>query len=97
MAARRGWEFRVITSDAIDKAGRLRCSAGFQPAVSPISNRQDVDNNRCAALNGASAGWKHRDTAGWKPALRKSGLHLSPVRLFSSAPVAGNTAWEHLD
>src|SRR5437868_15321087 len=52
-------------------------SAGFQPAVSPISNRQNVAQDRCAGFIGASAGWKRCDTAGWKPALRPTGRTLS--------------------
>ena len=41
------------------------CSAGFQPAVSPTSSRQAVGQ----ALR--SSGLETRDTAGWKPALRR--------------------------
>jgi len=42
---------------------------GLEPAVSPISNRQNVAVTVAPASFGASAGWKHCDTAGWKPAL----------------------------
>ena len=54
----------------VDKVRPFRRSAGFQPAVSPISNRQIVAVTVAPSLSGASAGWKHCDTAGWKPALR---------------------------
>src|SRR5258708_6294657 len=49
----------------------LRRSAGFQPAVSPISNRQAVDCHWHAGTYARHAGWKLCDTAGWKPALRR--------------------------
>jgi hypothetical protein len=47
-----------------------RSSAGFQPAVSPISNRQASGNTRPAKSSARFAGSKHSDTAVWKPALR---------------------------
>src|SRR5438552_7863571 len=40
---------------------------GFQPAVSPISNRQHVLQPSALCKFKARAGWKHCDTAGWKP------------------------------
>src|SRR5437660_1740574 len=45
-----------------------RRSAGFQPAVSPISNRPSVAVTLELGIGEAPAGWKHCDTAGWKPA-----------------------------
>ena len=47
-----------------------RFPTGFQPAVSPISNRQHVLQPSALCKFKARAGWKHCDTAGWKPALR---------------------------
>ena len=41
-----------------------RRSAGFQPAVSPISNRQRVDVQQRPQTGLRSAGWKPCDTAG---------------------------------
>ncbi|HYV28422.1 MAG TPA: 2-oxoacid:acceptor oxidoreductase family protein, partial [Candidatus Eisenbacteria bacterium] len=58
------WEFFLSLPDP----DRRFCSAGFQPAVSPTSSRQD------AADKEAIGGLDTRDTAGWKPALR---LHHS--------------------
>jgi len=72
---------------AEEPGGGQSRSAGFQPAVSPISNRQ---HDRCAGSIGASAGWKHCDTAGWKPALRPTGRTLSIVlsgKLAQCGPV----------
>jgi hypothetical protein len=40
------------------------------PAVSPISNRQASEQLEIVCVLNAHAGWKHCDTAGWKPALR---------------------------
>src|SRR5712691_10125682 len=37
-----------------------------QPAVSPISNRQGVENTRRRGTFARFAGWKHCDTAGWE-------------------------------
>src|SRR3989440_2782687 len=49
---------------ANDKAVQFECGAGFQPAVSPISNRQSVATLGRLGSFGASSGWKHCDTAG---------------------------------
>ena len=49
---------------ADDKAVQFECGAGFQPAVSPISNRQSVATLGRLGSFGTSAGWKHCDTAG---------------------------------
>src|SRR5712671_1616351 len=77
-------------------------SAGFQPAVSPICNRQTVENIRRARTFARFAGWKPCDTAGWKPALRgglncleasPAGMPALPVTelltAFTRANVAG--------
>jgi hypothetical protein len=44
-------------------------SAGFQPAVSPVSNRQTAANLDAFEF-AKPCGLEIRDTAGWKPALR---------------------------
>jgi hypothetical protein len=50
--------------------GLLPRSAGFQPDVSPISNRLCYDRFRVRTeLFHRPAGWKPCDTASWKPAL----------------------------
>src|SRR5258707_234208 len=48
---------------------RRGSSAGFQPAVSPISNRQDSRHLGRERTRRNLASWKASDTAGWKPAL----------------------------
>jgi prepilin-type N-terminal cleavage/methylation domain-containing protein len=53
-----------------------RCSAGFQPAVSPTSSRQTV------VPRPAAGGLETRDTAGWKPALRGSGPAFTLIELL---------------
>src|SRR5260370_38669425 len=56
----------------LSSPGRLsavRSSAGFQPAVSPISNRQAVHVLPGTVGIVRLAGWKHCDTAGWETAL----------------------------
>jgi hypothetical protein len=58
-------------------------SAGFQPAVSPISNRQIAGSRRALPRLRAFGGLKTRDTAGWKPALRvaaKAGVLAHKMR-----------------
>src|SRR6266567_3564091 len=69
--------------------GRQARSAGFQPAVSPISNRQGVENTRRAETFARFAGWKPCDTAGRKPALRREVSSRFANRLghFSAAVV----------
>jgi hypothetical protein len=52
-------------------------SAGFQPAVSRISNPQIADNPVVLGINTACR-MEFGDTAGWKPALRLGGvIHLA--------------------
>ena len=51
---------------AIDRVGPVYRSAGFQPAVSPIFNRQIVAMTTCVGFVGAPAGWKHYDAAGFR-------------------------------
>src|SRR5258708_4000504 len=65
---------------------RQQGSAGFQPAVSPISNRQCTAGHVCAEVFERRAGWKHCDTAGWKPALR------FVIRVFHASPLLANVA-----
>src|SRR5258708_36301113 len=48
---------------------RLDGSAGFKPAVSPISNRQGPRANGSAIAHERAAGWKPCATALWKPEL----------------------------
>src|SRR5260370_4310363 len=61
----------------------VRSSAGFQPAVSPISNRQAVHVLPGTVGIVRLAGWKHCDTASWKPALLglapRPGSHVGTV------------------
>ena len=59
-------------------AVKLFRSAGFQPAVSPISNRQTVRTFQ-RAWKSDSAGWKPSRirSKGWKPALRLGGTTMS--------------------
>jgi hypothetical protein len=59
--------FRAEPHDAAHEA--LERSAGFQPAISPISNRRELGLDERARIAERSAGWKPCDTAGWKPAL----------------------------
>jgi hypothetical protein len=39
-------------STTVNRTSRIRRSAGFQPAVSPISNRQGVFSGRCSLNSG---------------------------------------------
>jgi len=64
-------EFRERTQGC----GQSR-SAGFQPAVSPISNRQNVAMTVRGPIATPAAG-STGDTAGWKPALRTNWRSLS--------------------
>src|SRR5713101_695178 len=79
-------------------------SAGFQPAVSPISNRQAVRQLPGTVGIVRLAGWKHCDTAGWKPALlcmaRQSGSHLvngSPLAGFRLTRIRGAGSFDSGD
>ncbi len=57
---------RVVT---VFSEVRVRRSADFQSAVSPISNRLGMRRSARVSTGQTSAGWKPCDTAGWKPAL----------------------------
>src|SRR5882672_7496587 len=60
---------------------RFSRSAGFQPAGSPISNRQDVRQVVSPPNIRRLAGWKPCDTAGWKPALQRLSSFEFPIRV----------------
>src|SRR5438105_11520940 len=56
-------------------------SNSFQPAVSPISNRQPCESFSAIHYFEDFAGWKPCDTADWKSALlRRSGLGVQSAK-----------------
>ncbi len=70
----------------------LSRSADFQSAVSPISNRQGVENTTRAGTGRAASGLQTRDTAGCNPALRVEFLgDKNPV--VEKPTWSQNTVW----
>src|SRR5258708_17865195 len=83
-------------------ASRCNCrrSAGFQPGVSPISNRQRVNCDRRAGTSSPLASWKPCDQprklsgdTGWRPALRVFALALPLFALSQDAFAIGQTQY----
>src|SRR5258706_6494320 len=63
---------------AVDKVGQLQRSAGFQPAVSPISNWQRVASKLASDISARPQAGSPAIQQVWKPALR---LCPQPYRL----------------
>ncbi|PWU13609.1 MAG: DUF2950 domain-containing protein [Verrucomicrobia bacterium] len=76
----------LVATTHFERALRTKSSAGFQPAVSPISNRQTVRTPESLRL----AGWKHCDTADWKSSLRCA--TVGGVLILIAGTMSGITA-----